>query len=240
MILRPEIDFAAGQDIGRRETQEDHFSIEELEDGSLLLAVADGVGGRTAGQVASKVAILGFFEGFRNAEGSDVDPLLEGLDVANESVLLAGHEREEGSPGMGTTLLAVHLSGTSLAWVSVGDSPLFLVRRGQISQLNEDHSGRALGSGSGIPRNMLFSALTGAPIPAIDRPHAPFSLDPGDILLAATDGILVLKQDEIAGVLHGNGTAEDLVRSLLDAVDSRDHPRQDNTTVVLVRIPPSE
>jgi protein phosphatase len=237
MVLRPEIDFAGRQIVGRRARQEDYYAFELLEGGDLLLAVADGVGGHVAGQVASETAVHGFFDGFHRV--GDSGPSLTGaLELASARLAEAVEHRPDKLTGMGTTLVGVHLSGDAMRWISVGDSPLFLLRGGVLARLNADHSARILGEGSHIPGSILFSALTGGPIPAVDFRSEPFPLMPGDILLAATDGILVLTGEEIATVMAEGPDAPmaDRVRALLDAVTRREHPRQDNTTVALVRV----
>jgi serine/threonine protein phosphatase PrpC len=87
-------------------------------------------------------------------------------------------------------------------------------------------------------RHELLSALIGDTIYDVDDPP-PVELIAGDVLIAATDGIETLTDEEIAAVvvsLHGQDAAA-LAEGLLLAVQSKQNPKQDNTTVVVVRIP---
>ena len=234
MVLS-EINFSVRQSLGRREDQEDSYALERLDDGGLLLAVADGVGGHAAGQVASNMAVTGFLEGFHCASENRLEM---GLSEANRQVGNAIDEDPGTRQGMATTLLALCLRGTTLQWVSVGDSPLLLLRYGLLGQLNDDHSGNSL-PGLGISRNLLLSALTGRPIPARDLRSDPFELYRGDTLIAATDGLLSLPLEALSQLVSEMGEAptREVVNAILNAVAACGNPKQDNTTVGVIRIP---
>lgn len=105
----------------------------------------------------------------------------------------------------------------------------FLVSAGQITpQEGEDHP----------DRNALTSVVCGAEIARIDCPEAPFALRPGDILLAASDGLQFLADEEIAAHLGRRRGADsaDIARALLTAIEQRDDPAQDNVTFSVVRV----
>jgi protein phosphatase len=133
----------------------------------------------------------------------------------------------------------------------VGDSPLYLVRRGGIIRLNADHSlapeiDRLAERGriswdeakSDPRRHILRSALTGAEIDLIDRPREPLVLAPGDSVVLASDGIHTLPEVEIARLVTSAQGVEAAAEALLAAVAVADDPHQDNTTVVVVRVAP--
>ncbi len=119
-----------------------------------LIAVADGMGGHNAGEVASQMA-LESLHGFlrRSAEGDDftwpfgVNPqmsraanrLMTAMRIANRCVFTASEERAEYS-GMGTTLVAALIDGDRLTFSSVGDSRLYELRGGELHQLSRDDS----------------------------------------------------------------------------------------------------
>jgi protein phosphatase len=152
---------------------------------------------------------------------------------------------------MGCTLVGTAFGTAGVEWVSVGDSPMFLVRAGQIFLLNEDHSlapeiDRLAAAGkmswedaqSDPRRHFLRSALTGAEIELIDRSRLPLVLEPGDVVIIASDGIQTLSHTEILGVVeaHRARGPDAIADALLGAVDAAGDLYQDNTTVVVVGI----
>src|SRR5437868_2514843 len=103
-----------------------------------LFAVADGMGGHQGGEVASDTALRTLDEAFVESTSAG---LLAAAHNANDAVL----ERAAGNPelrGMGTTLVAIAPTGDSdaIAWINVGDSRLYLLRDGELTQISEDHS----------------------------------------------------------------------------------------------------
>ncbi len=108
--------------------------------GPRLLAVADGMGGHAAGEVASAVAIAAIAPLDEDAPGADL------LDALREAALVANqHLRDmvEGDPalqGMGTTLTAILSAGSRLGLLHIGDSRCYLLRDGELSQITHDHS----------------------------------------------------------------------------------------------------
>ncbi|MEI8235334.1 MAG: PP2C family serine/threonine-protein phosphatase [Verrucomicrobiota bacterium] len=251
-------DFAGRQLLGSREAQEDSyaFSIISDRDGDvekLLIVVADGLGGHTSGQEASQKAVEAFVEEFfqhaPRVDGNDAFALHESLMFANECIARSIDESQGSLEGMGTTLLAATVSRTCLQWISVGDSPLFLFRKGKLQRLNADHSmrpfiaqeiaeGRLAAEALTVhpQRNVIRSALLGEEIPLIDAPSAPFALDPHDVLLFASDGLQVLDEAAITARLaeSQDQSAPQLIRNLLAAIEERNNPKQDNVTIAAV------
>ncbi len=251
-------DFAGRQLLGSRKAQEDSyaFSIISDTDGDvekLLVVIADGLGGHLAGQKASQTAVEAFVEEFfqhkPTLDSNDAFALQESLFYANERISQSIDDSQGALSGMGTTLLAATVSRTRLQWISVGDSPLFLFRRGALERLNADHSMRPfiaseIAKGKLPPealsmhpqRNVIRSALLGDDIPIIDAPSNPFDLQPKDILLFASDGLQVMDESSLAAHLAGNQslTAPQLIRGLFDAITELNNPRQDNVTIAAV------
>lgn len=142
---------------------------------------------------------------------------------------------------MGTTLVVGHLSSRGIAWISVGDSPMWLYRNGSIHRLNEDHSLRRMPGVANGSRNMLQSALTGQPIPLIDCHPEPVPLDGDDLVLVGSDGLLTLNEDLIASTIEKAATPnpELLTWLLLHAVEDRQRAKQDNCTLIIANsLPP--
>ena len=251
-------DFAGRQLLGSRKAQEDSYAFSIISDRQgdvekLLVVIADGLGGHTSGQEASQMAVAAFIEEFfqhtPRADGNDAFALHESLMFANESIAESIDKSDGDLDGMGTTLLAATVSRTCLQWISVGDSPLFLFRDGALQRLNADHSmrpfiaqeiaeGRLAAEAMHVhpQRNVIRSALLGEEIPLIDAPCSPFSLNPRDILLFASDGLQVLDEDSLTARLaeSQDQTAPQLIRNLLAAIEERANPKQDNVTIAAV------
>lgn len=257
---RYDIVFAHGASQGRRARQEDHCKvwqpgkldpgIEGL--GDTLVVLADGMGGHTSGQIASRTACTGFIRAFAAQGGGIGARLASALSDANSA--LAERITEDNSlSGMGSTIVAAYVDDEALRWASVGDSTLLLYRDGVLQRLNADHSHGAIldqQAAAGIiseeiartdtRRRALHSALTGDPIPLQDLELQGFELMPGDWVLIASDGLLTLQGDEIATIIHDHSDSlpGELVAALLTAVEARNEPNQDNTTVAALRIAP--
>lgn len=218
-------------------------------DGELVAVLADGMGGHAGGAIASRTACENFIASFAENDGENRERLVAALDAANAAI--ADKVRQTPAlSGMGSTLVGVHFGEAGVEWVSVGDSPLFLFRQGEIATLNEDHSlapelDRLAEAGVITPevarrdprRHMLRSAVTGDELDLIDVSRRPLKLEPGDYVILASDGLQTLEQDEIERIVAAY--AEDgpsaVVGALIRAVEAIRDPHQDNTTVVAVR-----
>ena len=233
---------ASGDTIqGSRPEQQDAFRVVWLaEERALLLVVADGLGGHAAGEIASRLAADEVVSSFSAARSRGM-PLREAfylaLDTANGAI--AAHQRSAPeTAGMGTTLVAAHLSGDGLAWVSVGDSPLWLFHDRAVHRLNEDHSMRSAGPGA-ANANVVLSALDGRQTVLIDCKPQPLPIHPGDLVIIASDGLMTLSEGEIARIVGRDAAAdaETIVRALLGAVEDCAEPYQDNCTVIVAFAP---
>ncbi len=232
--------------IGKRERQEDAYAVRYFPDG-LLAIVCDGMGGHHMGGMASRTAVSAFMEAFEAAGGELVPGarLRHALEMANATVREAFIEHETYG---GTTLLAAFATRSSLWWVSVGDSPLFLWRNRRLQRLNEDHSMRpiyeAFAASGCISHkeamdqgHLLRSAVTGGELDLIDLHASPYPLLPGDRLLLATDGADPLLQPfcfaeptrALLEMDEGN-----LAARLVEACRALDEPLADNTTIISI------
>jgi serine/threonine protein phosphatase PrpC len=216
---------------GARPYQEDCWALRPLADGSLLAVVADGMGGHAGGAVASKVVVESFVHAVEQGGG-----LSDGLQDANAAV----GKRAAATPelaGMGATLVAAQVRGDEVRWISVGDSPLFLVSAGRIERLNADHSmvpqieamvkrGLITEEEAAVhpARHTLREAVMGEPLTLIDKGSR--RLGPDAKLLLCSDGVQTLSEKQIEGVVLKS------VRGLIEAVLAAEELHQDNVTVV--------
>lgn len=220
-----------GQHQGARPYQEDSWRLVTLGDGSVLAVVADGMGGHAGGSVASQLAVDAFIHAVEQGGGLD-----DGLHDANQAVgrgALARHELT----GMGATLIAAQVRGDEVRWISVGDSPFYLVEAGKIARLNADHS-MAPQIDALVKRGMLTEeeaehhpgrhtlreAVMGEPLTLIDKGSR--RLGPDVKLLLCSDGVQSLSEAEIATSAIKSATG--VIETVLAA--AKDH--QDNITVI--------
>lgn len=216
---------------GARPYQEDSLSVKRLGDGSVLAVLADGMGGHAGGAVASRVAI----DAAVSSIGTGAS-LAAALQAANRAV---GEKAASDASltGMGTTFVAVLVNGDEMRWVSVGDSPLYLVAGGGIERLNADHSMApeidalvasgllSARQGASHPgRHTLREAVMGQPLKLIDEGCR--RLSSGAWLLLCSDGVQSLDDDAIAA--GAGGSAQALIGAVLEARV----PHQDNVTVI--------
>jgi serine/threonine protein phosphatase PrpC len=238
---------------GSRSRQEDDYGIfelpPELEAGDLLLVLADGMGGEQAGARASALAVRGFVDAYDMASAAAIpDRLEQTLTRVNERMARDVASDPYGLHGMGCTLLAVVLAEEGLYWISVGDSPLWLWRRGRLRRLNQDHAYRSIlahqvnmGEVSAAEaarhpdRNALISAVTGTDLELVDLSRRAYPLKPNDQVLLASDGLLTLDEKEIAAVLNRARAESHPCQRLLAAVAQRRNLHQDNVTVLWAR-----
>jgi protein phosphatase len=220
-----------GQHQGARPYQEDSWALKTLGDGSLLAVVADGMGGHAGGAVASKLAVEAFVHALEQGGG-----LADGLKDANAAVGRAAASKTT-LAGMGATLVAAQVRGDEVRWISVGDSPFFLVSAGKLERLNADHS-MAPQIDAMVTRGVLTAeeaehhpgrhtlreAVMGEPLTLIDKGSR--TLAPDARLLLCSDGVQSLSESEIAA-----GAAQP-AQSLIAAVLAAAKEHQDNITVV--------
>jgi protein phosphatase len=215
----------------------------------LLFAVADGMGGALAGEVASGLAVQTLademgrgFEGVRATPGDTWSRLLvSAVEAANLKIRGEG-ERNPQRRGMGSTLTAVWLADGGALIAQVGDSRAYLFRGGHLKQLTKDQSlvGKLIEDGIITEeeaeriagRNIILQAL-GSDEP-LEVVHGAERLGAGDALLLCTDGLSgVVNNREIEEELRRGGGPEDVCQRLIARAEERGGP--DNITVLLVR-----
>ncbi|MFI5114290.1 MAG: PP2C family protein-serine/threonine phosphatase [Terriglobales bacterium] len=251
MKVRPGLEVSAQSDIGcQRENNEDCFGYWEPEEDEQFLrqgrlaVVADGMGGYEGGQEASRLAVETVISVYRNFAGDDPQQaLVEALQEAHQRIREYGIAHPH-LQGMGTTCTALALAGGLLYYAHVGDSRLYLVRGGQITQLTRDHSyvGRLVESGvisreeaeTHPHRNILTAAMgTGVDL-VTDSPGRPEPLQPGDVLVLSSDGLWGQVRDpEILQAVESKDP-EAAGRELIQLARERGGP--DNITVEILRL----
>jgi serine/threonine protein phosphatase PrpC len=242
-------------DVGRRrKVNEDSFLVAPE---SHLYAVCDGMGGHNAGEVASRMAVetlAAFVErsgvekeitwpwGLDANLSFDANRLKTAIRLANTQVFQSADRNEE-LTGMGTTVVALLVSGSTMTIGSAGDSRCYLVRDGKLQQLTQDDSwvSAALGEGilnsDDVERHPLRNVITKAvgARDSIDIEIIEQTLQAGDVALLCSDGLHGMIDDgEIARILVSTpDTLEDVTARLVDAANEAGG--RDNVSVVLLR-----
>ena len=244
-----EIEFATLTDVGcQRERNEDSSAYwqpdnsDDLDHKGRLAIVADGMGGYQGGQEASQIAVQTIRVTFADQVGTPQGLLVSGMKLAHERI--REHARQHPKLfGMGTTCTAAAVARGYLHFAHVGDSRLYLVRAGKISQLTRDHSyvARLMESGLITPadaeahpqRHILTAALGVGDDPVADTPLQPLPLAHRDVLLLCTDGLWGLVKDEELHKVATNQAPESACRELVALAKQRGAP--DNITVQVLR-----
>ena len=243
-MTNPTAEYAAATDIGQvRRKNEDAFLVDT---GLGLYAVADGMGGHQAGEVASRLALATLQEALAGRGGTPDERLRAAILAANQRVydesIARGHVQ-----GMGTTLTVLWLTGDGEALVGhVGDSRCYLLREGAFRRVTHDHSWVQMQVDDGVlteaeaarhpMRNVVTRSIGFEPM--IDVDVEPLSPQQGDLLLLASDGLTgKVSDDELAEALAGTASDSDL-QAVVDTLiqQANDRGGDDNITVVLVRI----
>jgi PPM family protein phosphatase len=228
---------AAVTDPGRtRRHNEDSYVIDPP-----LFAIADGMGGAQAGEVASRLATAALKEG--GANGGGERRIADLIQQANRRV----YDRSSSDPntsGMGTTITVALVEDDQVAFGHVGDSRAYLIRDAQMEQLTEDHSlvNELLKTGKLSPeeaethpqRSVITRALGTDPDVDVDT----FSVraESGDLFLLCSDGLTdMVSEDSILDVVERNrDDIEGALRALVKAANRGGG--QDNITVVAFEI----
>ena len=166
-----------------------------------LFAVADGMGGHAAGEVASEIAVNVLAE--LAPEHPDGDALERAVEEANRAIIRAASEGH-GRAGMGTTMTAAMLEEERLVIAQVGDSRAYLLHQGELQQITRDHSLMAdmIEAGQITPeearthpnRSIITRALGSEPNVRADIYE--LNVETGDRLLLCSDGLSSMLRDE--------------------------------------------
>ncbi len=233
----------AATDVGRRRKENEDCHIVAPELG--LYLVADGMGGHSAGELASRLAGQGAVEAVRALQGatSSISEKLRGAVASANREIFTRATQDPDLAGMGTTLVALLASDQRAALAHVGDSRAYLVRSGGIRQLTDDHSvvGELLrqnqisaDAAREHPHRHILTRAVGVR-PVVEPDLAELSPNVDDVFVMCSDGLTDHVQDEeIAKLVTDN--SDDLDKSTADLIAlANQRGGLDNITVVIVR-----
>ena len=231
------IEQAGRTDVGRqRSANEDSLVVSPP-----LFAVADGMGGAKAGEVASAVAV----EAVEGAKESSEPPEAQLASIVREAnrriydLAVADESRR----GMGTTLTLAKLHGDEVSLAHVGDSRAYRLRAGELEQLTRDHSLVAELERSGQitpeaaehhPQRSIITRALG-PEPDVEVDTYTLAGREGDLFLICSDGLTsMISDDEVASILRSAGSLDEAAEELVRAANQSGG--KDNITVILFRL----
>ncbi len=245
----PIVRFAAKTDLGRiRENNEDKFDSYEPEDPTILAArgslyaVADGMGGHAAGQIASELALKNVIAHYYDSITESIpESLLEAIAAANETIHNLALMIPERS-GMGTTLTAAVVVEDHVYIGQVGDSRGYLIRDEAIRQVTFDHSwvaeqvrmgGMTAEEAETSPYRNIITRSIGTQ-PTVEPEVFEELAIQGDTWVLCSDGLTGhVEESEILQIAQGRAPAE-AARQLIELANSRGG--RDNITVLVLSI----
>ncbi len=229
----------AATHIGRvRKVNEDRYLIKKLNDDSLLLAVADGLGGEVAGDYAAEIVrgrLAALQRVSRGNEQQKLEDLVKDVDLAiyNEA------QSDSGLEGMATTLICVLLRDGFAYWVHVGDSRLYVLHNRQLTQITEDQTFARflLEEGEITPEQVpthysrhVLDQCVGCGICEPETGRLEFK--DGDLLVLTTDGLhKKIAAETMISLLRSKTTLKTKANCLVQA--ALDAGGKDNITIVI-------
>lgn len=185
----------------RRTNNEDRFLVRYFAGQCALLVIADGMGGHAAGEIAAQLAV-DCFQRFVPSESDINGDLAAQMDAAHDDILKESLS-DLSMTGMGTTLTALFINGSSAHWAHLGDTRIYLLHDDILSRITNDHTlaGDLLKRGDITKEEARFhpygNILTRC---AGCEQHTPdsgsFALHDGDLVLLSSDGLHDLISDE--------------------------------------------
>lgn len=209
----------------------------------VLAVVADGMGGYSGGEIASRMAVETIGRRYYDWDGSCEDALTNAFKEANQSIYMCAQSNEQ-LRGMGTTCTALVLKEGLAYSAHVGDSRLYMIRGGQVYSMTETHSVVMEQVRAGLltldqarqhdERNVILRSLGTRPEVEPSVWQAPLPVRSGDNFVLCSDGLYdVLEDEEIRAVVETSNPFR-ACENLIQLARSRGAP--DNVTAVVVSI----
>ena len=231
------VEQAGRTDVGRqRSANEDSLFVNPP-----MFAVADGMGGAKAGEVASAVAVEAVEGAIESGESTETE-LANIVRQANRRIYDLA-VADESRRGMGTTLTLAKVHGDEVSLAHVGDSRAYLLREGELEQLTRDHSLVAELERSGQitpeaaehhPQRSIITRALG-PEPDVEVDTYTLAGRDGDAFLICSDGLTsMISDDEVASILRSAGSLDEAADELVRAANQSGG--KDNITVILFRL----
>lgn len=235
----------AGQDISFGSRTDIGYVRDHNEDSLIIIpplfAVADGMGGHEAGEIASEITVNTLAE--LAPSHLDAEGLTAAVEAANYNVMKAPRQGI-GRDGMGTTLTAAMLEGERLLIAQVGDSRAYLLHKGHLQQITRDHSlmadlieaGQITPEEARVhPNRSVITRAIGSDIHM--RPDIyELNVDAGDRILLCSDGLSsMISNNAIESIMRRQSDAQHCADELVTA--ALENGGADNVTIVVADVP---
>jgi PPM family protein phosphatase len=234
----------------RKEKNDDYFSYYAPEDGSMpkkgiLLALADGVGGRPGGALAARIAVDVIIDEYYKDSSRDIPESLNNAFLkANREVIARGDD-DRSIQGMATTMIAVVIKKDRMYHAHVGDSRGYIIQEDHIAQFTEDHSivaglvkagyiteEQALSYPGG---NIITKAIGLAPDLKVDVPKKNKKIKKGQYVMLCCDGLHKdVSNEDILGAFHESTEPVTISQKLVEK--ALENGGEDNITALIARI----
>ncbi len=208
-----------------RKTNQDRYVINPLADGSVLLGIADGLGGEVAGDLAAEMIRIKLAAVIHIPAGEEKQYLLR-LSEDLDQEIMHKSETNQNLGGMGSTLIAVLIRDQFVYWVHIGDSRLYLFRNGQLIQITEDQTfTRFLVKEGKLTQEEVPFHYSGCVMDQYigcgycEPESESFEIARKDLLLLTTDGFHnQIKKEELVASLHFISGDQIKIKDLVTAV----------------------
>lgn len=233
--------------LGNRLQNEDRLIIAEDGD-SIMLVVADGMGGHGGGDIAAQVLVDTLDQCFRRSKKPIVSPrafLRNAIEVAHDNILKAGKKLQPQIDPRTTCVVCI-IQSHRVTWAHVGDSRLYLLRDGDIVARTIDHSyveelfRKGLISEADMlthPKRSYITQCVGASNHLPDISYAERDdLQADDVLLLCSDGLWSALKDNDLRNLLGNTYLDEALNDLASRAESNAYPQSDNISAIALRV----
>ncbi|MBF0553863.1 MAG: trypsin-like peptidase domain-containing protein [Nitrospirae bacterium] len=234
---------------GKRKEQQDSLGFSDFADtrfvrhGGVMAALTDGMGGMAHGKQSSHTALQGMLESYMSKRPDEAI-----IDALYKAIICANGRASSVPDGAfaGTTMAACVIHSSSLYWICAGDSRIYLLRNGALTQINTDHTYenelmKEFGAGDmtkeeiyNNPGRFALTSYLGLPeLKAIDRNVRPYPLSEGDSVILCSDGLynsLTTPEIKESITQDPQASAERLVQKAI----SKQRPNQDNTSAAVL------
>lgn len=203
------------------------------ENGKYFIAVADGMGGHNAGEVASEIVLQRMREKIRSlganlTEAELPDEISEWAKEIHRYILDEGN-KDIARKGMGSTLIGVLFYNEMAYYINVGDSRLYRFRRGNLMQISRDHSLKEMTGNVNAPSNIIVNSFGGGQEIFLDFAPVGGKLLNEDILLLCSDGLSDrLANEEIEEILSKENPVDKLLTG------AKNKGGEDNISIALI------
>jgi protein phosphatase len=224
--------FLAGYEIGGGGVDDSLVSFNSKIENCLVFAVADGMGGHDAGDVASGFVVRHILKAIQNS--AVLDPAITEDIIKNTHRQLLEEGVRNNTPNMGSTLVGIILQPDMAGFFNVGDSRVCRLRNGFLQQLSRDDSLSSIIPGAA--KNIITNAMgAGLPEISVETRFSPNLAVPNDIFFLCSDGVHgFITDDDLPGFLAADFSPLETARRIVER--SIENKSDDNCTALIVRI----